>query len=140
MITDFFMDNFNLPKISNFQIPLPKIPEFKDHNLADEFHRRLCEYVIRFEKDLTENEEIAVKLVSFGETVTIVVDSIGYWNPSLICFYGADTSGQKVQLVQHISQLSFLLIAIKSDKPISPKERIGFKLSREIDHQSNEND
>jgi Family of unknown function (DUF6173) len=130
------MDNLNLPKLTDFNIPIPRIPEIKDHNLADGFHRRLCEYVIRFEGQLTENEELAVKLVSFGETVTIIVEDIGYWNPSLICFYGVSTSGQKVQLIQHVTQLSFLLIAAKSEKPVEAKERIGFKLRKEIDQKS----
>jgi hypothetical protein len=78
---------------------------------------------------------VALKLVSFGETVTIIVDDIGYWNPSLICFYGVSVKGERVQLIQHVSQISFLLIAVKSSKPIQPKERIGFKLSQALSEE-----
>ena len=120
--------------------PIPKIPEMKpfpiirssaeilaDANSALEFHRRIAEYIIDFEKELDEEHEVGAKLVNFGEAMTIHVDSIGFYNPSLMCFYGVTQDGQKVQLIQHITQINFLLIAIeRTDKN---KPRIGFQLA-----------
>jgi hypothetical protein len=132
------MDKFNIPKMPDIKIqnfPMPKIPEFKDQNLANEFHRRLMDYIITFEKSLTEYEEVALRLVTFGESITIVVETIGYWNPSLISFVGTDTKGQRVQLIQHVSQLSFLLIAIKVPEPVEPRRRIGFRQQHETENE-----
>lgn len=118
---------FNLPKLP--QVPLPDVTKFKDQNLADEFYRRLYDYIVKFENGLGENEEVALKLVSFGETVTIIVEDLGYWNPSLITFHGKTLKGERVKLIQHVSQISFLLIAVKTERPVQPQERIGFKLA-----------
>lgn len=130
------MDRFQIPKMPEYKnqnIPMPKISEFKDQNLADEFHRRLTDYIVSFENNLTEYEEVALKLVSFGETVTIKVESIGYWNPSLIAFSGFTTSGERVQLIQHVSQLSFLIFAAKVAEPVPPRRRIGFRQQNEME-------
>jgi len=127
------MNNYGALNPANFS--LPKIPDIKDHNLADEFHRRLVDYVEAFENKLTDHEQIALKLVSFGETVTIIVEDIGYWNPSLISFYGKNMNDERVQLIQHISQISFLLIAIKVAEPVAPRRRIGFRLKHELEDE-----
>jgi len=63
-------------------------------------------------------------LVSFGQTISFHVQNIGYYGPDIITFYGTNENGEKLQLIQNLSQLSFLLIAVKKlqDKP----KRIGF--------------
>lgn len=129
--------NISLPQLPNFDIPqidLPKI-SITDPHWASEYHKRLIEYVIDFEKSLSDDEEIALKLVSFGESVTLIVEDIGYYNPGLITFYGANASNERIQLVQHVSQLSFLLIAIKTEKPKEERRRIGFRLRHEIEEE-----
>ena len=102
-------------------------------NLASAFYDRLSNYIIEFEKDLESNEELAIRLVSFGESIIINVDDIGYHNPSLISFTGTTSSGARVKLVQHVSQISFLLMATKSAEPIPERNRVGFKLKHERD-------
>ncbi|WP_407161514.1 DUF6173 family protein [Aeromonas caviae] len=59
---------------------IPHIP--KDQNLADEFHRRLIEWINDFHRSLDEEHEVGARLVSFGQTVTFHIDDIGYWNPA----------------------------------------------------------
>jgi hypothetical protein len=51
---------------------------------------------------------------------------MGYFGPDMIVFYGKNDSGEPVQLIQHTSQLSVLLVAVRkqSERP----RRIGFIL------------
>lgn len=67
---------------------------------------------------------MGARLISFGQALTFHMMAIGYTAPSLVTFYGLTDSGDRVQLVQHVSQLSFLLMAVKKlkEKPT----RIGF--------------
>lgn len=119
------MDKFNIPKITPM---IPNIPEIKKHNLADAFYDRLVSIIIDFEKNLNADEEVGARLVSFGETIIIHIDDLGYWNPSLIYFYGRDNNDREVQLVQHVSQISVLLM--KVPRTIPERERIGFKMQQ----------
>lgn len=84
----------------------------------------LMEYIQTFEAGLDEEHEVGARLVSFGSEVRFHVESVGYKAPSLVTFIGVTDSGDRVQLVQHVSQISFLLIAVRKreEKPY----RIGF--------------
>ncbi|WP_010289040.1 DUF6173 family protein [Kurthia massiliensis] len=99
-----------------------------DQNLASEFHKRIMEMIADFESELDEAHEIGVKLVNFGQTVQFNISGIGYYNPSLIHFHGQTESGNRIELVQHVSQISFLLMAVKKADPDPevPPKRIGF--------------
>lgn len=99
-----------------------------DQNLASEFHKRIMEMILDFESELDEEHEIGVKLVNFGQTVQFNITGIGYYNPSLIHFYGQTESGNRIELVQHVSQISFLLMSMKKvdPDPEVPPKRIGF--------------
>jgi len=119
------MDMFNIPKITPM---IPNIPEIKNHNLADAFYDRLVSIIIDFEKNLNTDEEVGARLLSFGETIIIHIDDIGYWNPSLIYFYGRDNNDREVKLVQHVSQISVLLM--KVPRTNLQRERIGFKMQQ----------
>ncbi len=68
--------------------------------MADEFHRRLIKWINEFHRSLDEDHEVGAGLVSFGKTVTIHIDDIGYWNPSLISFQGINENGEAVKLIQ----------------------------------------
>ncbi|WP_179339390.1 DUF6173 family protein [Winogradskyella ludwigii] len=124
---------FNFPKIEPMIPNLPIINKEEPY-LAGAYYERLAKYIIEFEKDLTDSEEVGAKLVSFGESIIIHVEDLGYWNPRLICFYGTDSKGQKVQLIQHVNQISILLIKLKR---IPERTRIGYKLSQELDELKN---
>ncbi len=119
---------YNLPDLRKMMQPdidLKKI-DFTNPNLASEFYKRLVEMIKDFDESLDQNQEVGVKLASFGQTVTFHVTDLGYYNPSLIVFYGLMDNGQKVQLIQHVSQISFLLIAVQKLDPEKPKIKIGF--------------
>ena len=110
---------------------MPIIP--KDPNLADEFHRRLIEWINDFHRSLDEEHEVGARLVSFGQSVTFHIDDIGYWNPSLISFQGRNENGESVELIQHVSQISILLVALKRESLSQPKRPIGFASWEEYD-------
>lgn len=86
--------------------------------------KSLGEYVRAFEADLDEDHEVGARLVNFGGTIQIHVQSIGFTAPFLITFSGLTENGDSVRLIQHVSQLSFLLVSLKkiADAPY----RIGF--------------
>lgn len=66
-------------------------------------------------------------LVQFNQSTTILVENIGYIGHTMISFHGKDTSGNPLELIQHISQLNFLLMACKKSEPELPKRKIGFQ-------------
>ena len=96
---------------------------------AEEVFEHLSERMAEFQKGLAENEELGVKLANYGEAAEIHVRQMAYSNPNLIEFGGVDTNGNEVVLVQHISQLNFLLTALKA---VEEKAfRIGFVASED---------
>jgi hypothetical protein len=105
----------------------------KNENLAHEFHTRLIEWINNFHRSLDEEHEAGARLVSFGQSVTFHIDDIGYWNPSLISFHGKNENGESVELIQHVSQISILLVALKRENLSQPKRPIGFASWEEYD-------
>lgn len=103
---------------------LPVLPI--DPNLASEFKKRLIKWVNEFDASLDSEHEVGARLVSFGQTVTIHLLDIGYWNPSLIVFRGTRENGEPAELIQHVSQISVLLVKVKRLDPTTPKRPIGF--------------
>lgn len=104
--------------------PIPQMP--KNPNLADEFHHRLINWINNFHKELDDEHEVGARLVNFGQALTFHIEDISYWNPSLISFIGKNSNGEPVELIQHVSQISILLVAMKRENPQEPKRPIGF--------------
>jgi hypothetical protein len=84
----------------------------------------LIQRVEEFQNGLKEDEEIGLQLANYGLAAQLHIRSIGYRNPNLLEFSGLLADGNECILVQHISQLNFMLIALKpvEDEPY----RIGF--------------
>lgn len=95
-------------------------------NPAKWAYERLGRYIREFEADLDDEHEIGAMLVTHASGGTIRIDDLGYYGPDMISFFGVDGQGQSVQLIQHVSQLSVLLVAVKRAGP-EPR-RVGFKL------------
>ncbi|WP_306010448.1 DUF6173 family protein [Bacillus sp. MMSF_3328] len=108
---------FNPPNLDNIK--------FKDDadTIAEELHSAANE----FQSKLDENHEVGVMLASFGQTITVNITGIGYKGKKLIKFIGnlAD-NGTPVELLQHVSQLNFLLVSLPKETPEEPKKTIGF--------------
>jgi hypothetical protein len=99
-------------------------------NMANEFYARLVYAIQAFDKSLDQDEEVGMRLVTFGQAITFHVESLGYHDPSIIYFHGTTDNGDRVSLVQHVSQISFLLIAMKRKNPDEPKKPFGFDAGR----------
>ncbi|NRS15853.1 hypothetical protein HP398_05320 [Brevibacillus sp. HB1.4B] len=104
---------------------------FGNPQLADRQYEILMESIREFESELDEDHEIGVKLASFGQSILMHVTDIGYSNPSLIHFYG-QVDGKDAELIQHVNQLNFLLMAVPVEGGRSPR-RIGFSVDRDED-------
>ena len=106
------------------QMQLKADIDFRRDNPVIEAFESLGKYVKKFEEDLDGDHEIGARLVSFGNAITIHVQGVGYSAPSLLSFTGVTDKGDKVNLVQHVSQLSFLLVAVP--KIGATAYRVGF--------------
>ncbi len=99
----------------------------KQHRMANpviDVCKAIKDYVESFEKELDEEHEIGIRLASFGGVIVFHAEKIGFSKPNVITFYGVTDDGEKIQLIQHVSQLNFLLKAVKKQEE-HPK-RIGF--------------
>jgi hypothetical protein len=107
------------------EITMPRLPDSAT-NPAKWTYIRLVEYIKDFEAELDNDHEIGARLVSFGQSITFHIQDMGYYGPDIISFDGMNDQGEKLQLIQHISQLSVLLIGMK--KQNETPRRIGFIL------------
>ena len=87
--------------------------------------RNYCEQIKEFEDNLDSNHEVALRLASFGTSLTMYVTEIGFQNPDILYFYG-NINGSDSQLIQHASQLNFLLTSVEREDKSKPARRIGF--------------
>ena len=111
---------------ANFRIALEK-----NANKAEWMHERVIKSIIEFEEKLDPSQELSARLVNFSAEETISIEDVGYWGPDIIKFYGRNSKGDPVELIQHMSQLSVLLVAVQVEK--GSAKRIGFTLSRYLD-------
>lgn len=115
---------------------LPKLDLPVNQNFASEFHRRLIEWINDFHRSLDDEFEVGAKLVTFGQSITFHIEDISYWNPSLISFKGQTEDGDPVELIQHVSQISILLMKMKRKQISEPKRPIGFASWDEYDKKT----
>lgn len=102
----------------------------RDYDHADWKYEKIMEQVRDFEENLDEDHEIGLMLASFGSSITMLVTEIGYQNPDLLYFYGS-VNGTDSQLIQHVSQLNFLLTSVEREDKSIPARRIGFSLTHD---------
>ena len=117
---------------------IPTIPMFRAKSFAEQMaeinqpytaqniYNELLERIQQFESALNQEHEVGIELVSFGQAAQFSVLRLGYTDPSIIWFEGVLADGSNVELVQHVSQISFLMVAIKRQHPEKPKAQIGF--------------
>jgi len=96
--------------------------ENKAKIIASKIHTAITD----FQSQLPDDEDVALSIVQFGSNTTILVYSIGYIGNNLIVFYGEDSQDTPMELIQHISQLNFLITTIPQT-PDAPKRKIGFE-------------
>ncbi len=119
--------------------PLPrKVAEtpVEEKSPAQWAYERLILYIKNFEEQLDNEHEVAMGFTG-GDAGVLRIEGIGFFDPDVITFYGADESGARTQLIQHVSQLSVMLralpVAVKTEAP----KRIGFRLAAELEDPEN---
>lgn len=101
--------------------------------LASDMYQRITALINNFESELPDTMQAGGRLVSAGD-ITFSIQDIGYWDPNMIVFYGELSDGSAVELVQHLSQLNLLLIAVpRRDDVKQPRRVIGFTRKNEPD-------
>ncbi len=95
-------------------------------------YERLILYIRNFEEQLDAEHEVAMGFAG-GDTGVIRIEGLGYFDPDVLTFYGTDMTGARTQLIQHVSQLSVMLRAVPKPREDTPPQRIGFRLSAEIE-------
>jgi hypothetical protein len=106
-------------------VSVPRLP-----HPGEWMYERLARSIIDFEKKLDASKEVGARLINFGPDEVISIDDVGYWGVDLIIFYGKNREGHPVELLQHISQVNVLLVAIPVQS--DPPRRIGFILEAEL--------
>ncbi len=121
-----------------FGFDLSRLDAIQDHQLnpAKWAYERLVRSIIEFEKNLDEDKEIGARMVSFTENETFHIEDVGYWGPDFVKFYGINLDGNPVELIQHISQVSVLLVALPKEK--NEPRRIGFILEERLEKDAEE--
>ena len=135
MAKDILNPGIGIPEYSD-----PVAPSFdenfisytnRDYTMADYQYELLMESIKEFETGLDDRHEVALYLTSFGKSVLLHVTKIGYANPCMLYFHGY-VNNVKSTLIQHVSQLSFLLTSVEKADATKPPRRIcGFASPKE---------
>ena len=93
-------------------------------------YERLILYIQKFEEGLDAEHEVGMGFAG-SDAGMLHIQGMGFFAPDIVTFYGVDPSGNKTQLVQHVSQLSVMLKAA----PKLNKEplRIGFQMRSQLE-------
>ena len=105
--------------VANIKVDTPD-----QHMWSDEQFEILKQYIQDFEKTLDSAHEVGVMMTNFGQSIVMQVTEIAHEYPVLLIFKGY-VNGRFSTLIQHISQLNFMLTSIKKE-PDRPKRTIGF--------------
>ncbi|WP_342506942.1 DUF6173 family protein [Sporosarcina sp. FSL K6-2383] len=108
---------------------LPEIPQLAptSDNDAATIANQVVAAVNAYNRNLNHDQEVGLMLTSFGQTMTVNITGIGYIGTRLIIFKGFLTNNNApVELLQHVSQLNFLLVSLKRENPLEEKKHIGF--------------
>jgi hypothetical protein len=95
-------------------------------------YERLILYIQNFEEQLDDEQEIAVGFAG-GSSGVLRIEGIGFFDPDIVTFYGADADGTKTQLIQHVSQLAVTLRALPKQTEQTKATRIGFRLAAQLE-------
>ncbi|HWR43237.1 DUF6173 family protein [Sporomusa sp.] len=118
--------SWSLPDIPMLKSFGQQLVEFNQPYTAKHIFNQLIQRVQAFEAELDQEHEVGMRLVSFGKSTEFSVSRIGYLDPNLIWFQGVLSDKSDVELIQHVSQISFMLIKIKRQPSEEPRCPIGF--------------
>jgi hypothetical protein len=106
-------------------IYMPDIPPLPiAYSYSDTQFEIIEQYITEFENSLDNEHEVALLLTNFGQSVLMSVTEIRYKKSVVLVFKGY-VNGKMSTLIQHISQLNFLITSTEI-VPDRPKRPIGF--------------
>ena len=117
------------------QQPLPSAVARKpveEKSPAEWAYQRLILYIKNFEEQLDGEHEVAMGFTG-GSAGVMRIEGLGFYDPDLITFYGAEPNGVRTHLVQHVSQLNVMLRALPKGNPEAEPNRIGFRLAADLE-------
>ena len=120
--------------LSAEQKPLPDTmadTPIEEKSPAQWAYERLILYIQNFEEQLDNEHEVAMGFTGTDAGV-LRIEGIGFFDPDIVTFYGADQQGTKTQLIQHVSQLNVMLRALPRENDGPGPTRIGFRLARRL--------
>ncbi len=96
----------------------PEIPHLAptSDNDAATIANQVVAVVNEYNRNLNHDLKVGLMLTSFGQTVTVNVTGIGFLT----------NNNAPVEMLQHVSQLNFLLVSLKQENPLEEKKHIGF--------------
>ncbi|WP_376876828.1 DUF6173 family protein [Albirhodobacter sp. R86504] len=97
-------------------------------------YERLVLFIKNFEEQLDQDQEIALGMTG-GTSGALRIEGLGYFAPDILTFYGRNEQGVRTQLIQHVSQLNFSLVALPKEAPEEKPRRIGFRLFEDIERE-----
>ena len=111
----------------------PPAARERPHDPAAWMHQRLVHQIMEFEKNLGPDHEVGGRFVQGPSGEPLHLSNVASWGPDMILFMGEFADGRKWELMQHYSQVSLLLVAMRktSEKP----RRIGFDLAKKYEEQ-----
>lgn len=95
----------------------------RKNNPAGYMHERMMGMIAAHQDRLGEAYELGVQVVG-GSAPPFHLRDIRYSNPDILIFIGKDVDGKIVQLMQHHTQMSVMLVAVP--KLDEAPYRIGF--------------
>ncbi len=116
--------------------PLPEVladRPVSQKSPAEWAYQRLILYLRNFEEQLDRDQEVAMGYAGSGAGV-LRIEGVGHFDPDIITFYGRNEGGQRMQIIQHVTQLNVALVAVAKESPEEkPARRIGFQLVSELE-------
>ncbi|MCD7735306.1 MAG: DUF6173 family protein [Clostridiales bacterium] len=114
------MAYYNPPYLEPIHVDPPALV----YSYSDTQFEIIKKYVLDFQASLDPEHDVGLLLTNFGHSVLMEVTQIGYEKSVLMVFRGF-VNGTEATLIQHISQLNFLLTTVPKE-PAQPKRKIGF--------------
>ena len=103
---------------------LPEIPEA----YAGRVHANLVAAIADFESGLDDAHEVALGFAG-SEVGILRIEGIGWIEPDTLTFDGTDEEGIRTRMIQHVSQLNVMLVALPRVDTAGEPRRIGFHLA-----------
>ena len=98
-------------------------------------YERIIMYIQKFEETLDNDQEVGLGFAG-GDTGVIKIEGLGFFDPDIITYFGANELGAKTQLIQHVSQLNVMLVASPKEVDQAEPNRIGFRLAQELEEDA----